>query len=120
MTRRDFGSQRFAGWRFKLPNGRKFASRPNFSNRGRSSRLAVEPLEVRRLLDADPVANDDHYTTDEGQTLQVGQNVSNGTVELIAAGSVWRYLDNGSDQEDAWRSTDFEDAAWASGAAQLG
>ena len=40
--------------------------------------------------------------------------------ELIARGSTWRYLDDGSDQGNAWRRTDFNDAAWASGAAQLG
>jgi hypothetical protein len=86
----------------------------------RFPKLAVEPLEGRWLLDADPVANDDQYATDQGQTLQVGQTVSNGTVELVAAGSVWRYLDNGADLGSAWRSPQFDDEAWASGAAQLG
>jgi hypothetical protein len=114
MARRDFDLQRSTGHRFRLP------VRPTRSNRSRSTRLYFESLEVRRLLDADPVANDDHYATDAGQTLQVGQNVSNGTIELVAAGSVWRYLDNGSDQGSTWRSSDFNDAAWASGAAQLG
>ena len=38
----------------------------------------------------------------------------------VAAGSVWRYLDNASDQGIAWRSTNFNDSAWRSGAAQLG
>ena len=40
--------------------------------------------------------------------------------ELIAQGSTWRYLDDGSDQGSAWRATDFDDSEWASGAAQLG
>jgi hypothetical protein len=39
---------------------------------------------------------------------------------VIAAGSVWKYLDNGSDQGTAWRSPVFDDATWKSGAAQLG
>ncbi len=39
---------------------------------------------------------------------------------LVAPGSVWKYLDNGSDQGTAWRAPGFNDAAWASGAAQLG
>ena len=40
--------------------------------------------------------------------------------ELIAAGSVWSYLDDGSDQGRAWISPDYDDSGWASGAAQLG
>ncbi|HXG48041.1 MAG TPA: Ig-like domain-containing protein, partial [Methylomirabilota bacterium] len=39
---------------------------------------------------------------------------------LISGGSVWRYLDNGSDQGTAWSQPGFNDAAWASGPAQLG
>jgi len=40
--------------------------------------------------------------------------------ELIARGSDWRYLDDGSDQGTAWRETDFDDSGWESGPAQLG
>ena len=39
---------------------------------------------------------------------------------LIATGSVWKYLDNGTDQGTAWKETNFNDSAWASGPAQLG
>ena len=39
---------------------------------------------------------------------------------LLPAGSVWKYLDNGSDQSTAWRATNFDDNAWRSGPAQLG
>jgi fibronectin type 3 domain-containing protein/regulation of enolase protein 1 (concanavalin A-like superfamily) len=38
----------------------------------------------------------------------------------IATGSVWKYLDNGTNQGTAWRATSFTDTTWASGAAQLG
>ena len=41
-------------------------------------------------------------------------------VTLLAAGTVWRYLDNGVDQGSAWRSNSFNDAAWKNGAARLG
>ncbi|MCR5179617.1 MAG: lamin tail domain-containing protein [Bacteroidaceae bacterium] len=40
--------------------------------------------------------------------------------DLIARGSEWRYLDNGSNQGEAWRQPDFDDEAWSSGAAPLG
>jgi hypothetical protein len=39
---------------------------------------------------------------------------------LVAAGSLWKYLDNGSNQGTAWTGAGFSDSAWKSGAAQLG
>jgi hypothetical protein len=42
------------------------------------------------------------------------------TVTPIAANSVWKYLDNGSNAGTAWRAAAFNDAAWKTGAAQLG
>lgn len=39
---------------------------------------------------------------------------------LVSAGSLWRYLDDGSNPAAAWRSNSFSDAAWALGRAQLG
>ena len=39
---------------------------------------------------------------------------------LIPQAAVWKFLDNGSDQGAAWRSADFNDSSWNSGAALLG
>ena len=39
---------------------------------------------------------------------------------LIAAGSVWKYLDDGTDQGIGWRKPAFDDSKWAAGPAQLG
>ena len=39
---------------------------------------------------------------------------------FVSKGSVWKYLDNGSDQGTAWRATAFPDATWQSGPAPLG
>jgi hypothetical protein len=39
---------------------------------------------------------------------------------LVPAGSVWRYLDNGSDPGTAWHTSGFDDSSWAAGPAQLG
>ena len=39
---------------------------------------------------------------------------------LVSAGSTWKYLDNGSNQGTAWRTTSFNDGSWASGPAELG
>src|SRR4051812_1667344 len=42
------------------------------------------------------------------------------TLPLIPRGSVWRYLDNGSNQGTNWIGLGFNDSAWASGPARLG
>jgi hypothetical protein len=39
---------------------------------------------------------------------------------LIAFGSSWKYLDNGSNQGTAWRVNGFPDGGWATGNAELG
>jgi hypothetical protein len=39
---------------------------------------------------------------------------------LLAARSTWKYLDDGSNQGTTWRGTNFNDAAWFSGAGPLG
>ncbi len=39
---------------------------------------------------------------------------------LVSFGSTWKYLDDGSNQSNAWRSIDYEDDGWPSGAAQFG
>ena len=43
-----------------------------------------------------------------------------GPQTLVAYGTSWKYLDNGTNQGTAWRGTSFNDATWASGNAQLG
>ena len=42
------------------------------------------------------------------------------TATLVAAGSTWRYLDDGSNQGTAWRAAGFNDSTWKSGPALLG
>ena len=39
---------------------------------------------------------------------------------LVATGSLWKYLDDGSDQGTAWYQPKFDDSGWASGPAELG
>jgi acid phosphatase type 7 len=46
--------------------------------------------------------------------------VATAQTTLIATGTSWKYLDNGSNQGTAWYGTAFNDASWASGNAQLG
>ncbi len=39
---------------------------------------------------------------------------------LVAAGSTWRHLANGSNQGTTWRHPGFDDSGWSSGVAQFG
>ncbi len=48
------------------------------------------------------------------------QNITGPTPVIIAYGAPWKYLDNGTNQGTTWRSTAFNDGAWASGPGQLG
>lgn len=41
-------------------------------------------------------------------------------VDVVAAGTSWKYLDNGSNAGTAWRDRVFDDSLWLSGLAQLG
>jgi hypothetical protein len=43
--------------------------------------------------------------------------VTNG---LVPVGSLWKYLDDGSNQGTAWRAFDFNDSSWTNGFAQFG
>ena len=72
-----------------------------------------------------PPDSDVTYTV---QTVDAAGNVSppSGPVVVhtgllpLAAGAAWKYLDNGTDQGTTWRAPAFNDATWASGAAELG
>lgn len=40
--------------------------------------------------------------------------------DLVGRGSTWRYLDDGSNQGDAWHETNYDDTSWADGKAPFG
>ena len=53
--------------------------------------------------------------------VYISQPVNIGVASvLLPNASVWKYLDDGSDQGTAWFASDFNDSAWASGPAPLG
>ena len=58
-------------------------------------------------------------TTSAPVSLTIQGLAANAT-NLVPAESIWKYLDNGSDQGTAWRALAFNDSSWASGPAQLG
>lgn len=47
-------------------------------------------------------------------------NLAEGQTTFIPAGTTWKYLDNGSNQGTAWRTSALNDSTWASGTAELG
>ncbi|HTI68940.1 MAG TPA: lamin tail domain-containing protein [Candidatus Limnocylindria bacterium] len=61
--------------------------------------------------DSDSVASSD-------VTITIGR--ASGPVTLFGFGSVWRYLDNGSNLGTNWITPGFDDTSWASGPAPLG
>ncbi|MGI9241977.1 MAG: tandem-95 repeat protein, partial [Verrucomicrobiales bacterium] len=70
-----------------------------------------------------PRAAVDVYSVDENGSLNaaVAQgNGGGGEIGIIAPGSAWRYLDDGSDQGVGWIATTFNDSSWALGIAQFG
>jgi hypothetical protein len=70
-----------------------------------------------------------HYTTngEDPRTDSGEPNANAGSlagsklqVSLINSGSTWKYNDGGVDLGTAWRASDYDDTAWAQGAAPLG
>ncbi len=54
-------------------------------------------------------------------TMTTGGGTSTGKdVMLLARGSAWRYLDDGTDQGTAWQAEAFNDSSWKSGNAHFG
>ncbi len=75
----------------------------------RSDWYGLYPKQMDIVLKADSRA---------GYTFKGWQQTS--LTDLIPRGSEWKYLDDSSDQGNAWRDSDFDDASWNSGAAPLG
>jgi hypothetical protein len=70
-----------------------------------------------------------YYTTDGSDPRLAGGGLNPDAIEfegglqsetVIPEGSIWKYLDNGSNQGGAWRNSGFDDSTWAEGPAILG
>jgi len=64
--------------------------------------------------------NDDGASTYTLPLTTSTQNVTTTNTTLVAQQSIWKYLDNGTDQGTAWEAPAFNDSTWASGQARLG
>ncbi len=94
----------------RVPHWKMFGGQasPRCHRRTKWSVNVVEVLEDRSLLSAFAV-----------QQSEI-QQVSTASTSLVAFGSTWNYLDNGTDQGTAWRAAAFNDSAWAAGPSKLG
>jgi subtilisin-like proprotein convertase family protein len=79
----------------------------------------VDPTPGTHVLEA--VAVDDRNQSSLPATAQFTVTYPASTaLRLVSAGSVWRYLDDGSDQGTNWSTLGFNDEAWPAGPAELG
>lgn len=59
--------------------------------------------------------------TSLGQAWFLGQAGTNsGPIQLVSAGSRWKYNDTGTDLGTVWQPLSYNDATWSNGVAQLG
>ena len=84
--------------------------------RKRQKKLRIEPCEPRLLLTTAPVAVSDVYSLVEDTPLILATSDQ----DFIELESIWRYLDDGSDQGTAWQTLAFNDNSWNQGQAELG
>ncbi|MFQ5594251.1 MAG: metallophosphoesterase family protein [Anaerolineae bacterium] len=95
-----------------------------FSSAACAAPVAVEPQGEAIAFAAHGVPSvspePSYFTISEGAYQPVYFYEQDTSIDLVPTGSTWTYLDDGSDQGVAWRQTDFDDAGWASGPAQLG
>ena len=72
-----------------------------------------------------PAQQNEGLTTAPPTDLSISRGLGFGdtgisTTTIVARGSTWKYLDNGSNQGTSWYAPGFNDSGWASGPAQLG
>ncbi len=83
-----------------------------------NSNIATVAIRVLSANDSATTA-DDSYSATQDNPLVVSAT-ADVPIELLPAGSVWAYLDNGSNQGTGWRAAAVNDSGWVRGPAQLG
>lgn len=70
------------------------------------------------IYELEVTVNDGEFSVSDIVTVTVTRPLAD--TPIVPAGSVWKFLDNGSDQGTAWRAMSFNDAGWKSGPGRLG
>ncbi|HWI56137.1 MAG TPA: hypothetical protein VNZ22_02840, partial [Bacillota bacterium] len=65
-------------------------------------------------------AGDGELQASDEVAISIQRPLEPSPTTLIAKGSIWKYLDNGSNQGTAWTARTFNDTNWLSGPAPLG
>jgi VCBS repeat-containing protein len=76
-----------------------------------TSNDATVSVQVSAVNDA-PRPAADNYSVVENTTLVADRLAASESEILFPRGSVWRYLDNGTDEGSAWRTAGYDDSAW--------
>ena len=82
----------------------------------RRPKLQFEVCEARHLLTSAPIAVNDTFTVIEDTPFQLASSEQ----AFIETESIWKYLDNGSNQGTTWQNRTFNDNGWDQGPAELG
>ncbi len=103
----------------------QLAGEPAPALAGTSQSLSVTGLTPGRtyyfaLRTSDEATNVSPLSNVPDTTTLSARSAGVGIATLIPSNSVWKYLDNGSNQGAAWTSTNFNDTGWTSGVAKLG
>jgi hypothetical protein len=93
-----------------------------FADTNKLGAVAAPPYEFTWVTPPSGLYNLSARATDSSGATGISAPVSVniGTFTLVPTGSVWKYLDSGTDPGPGWRLFNFNDAAWAQGPAQLG
>ena len=75
---------------------------------------------IPNLSDTRTVAVNVSEVNSAPDLLRGSHNQSTNTVPFVHFGSVWRFLDDGSDRGTNWASVGYDDSGWARGPARLG
>ncbi len=82
--------------------------------------LSISAFAEGNNLIAAEVHQNARNSSDLSFDLQLTATVAPVSTAIVAYGTAWKYLDNGTNQGTAWIAPSFNDAAWASGNGQLG
>ena len=113
---------------FYVPND-TFQVFDRFTYRVSDGMVLSDPIEVTITMtetERTPIALNDEYSVVEDGTLVVSENdgpdLPNDLigVNFVSFGAEWSFLDDGSDQGQAWYQPAFDDSGWSRGAAELG
>lgn len=93
---------------------------PRYSNTSVRGNIVYVANNIITTSGVSPYENPPGGTNKNNGAPGVNIDVTSTNSTIFNYGTTWKYLDNGSNQGTGWSATGFNDASWASGAAELG